>query len=540
MSTDFRTGAETMEKKLKKDNFILYFTNFSRVVLYLFALGMLLWLNRNGIVNGKQWFGDISGMGMLLMRGVLFAGILAASIIVGWVLAKIEQYNSKTEWLILSVCSLLFWGICMWWVSQVPYKMDGDQLIVWYNAVLATENEFPMYVHAGQMYIYPQQQGLALLYELLFRLTGSTDHRMIGYLNATLAPFTLCFGYLCVKQCFSKKAALCFLPFMMMFLPYIIYSPYVYGDIPSVCYGFILFWAILKVKEAGEHDEKKKNSKSVWGFGILACLIAAVALMSRMNMWIFLIGLTIGLLYLALKRWSMKPLLLGICVILSASLSMTAVKQFNSYRSGEPVSDGMPAILWVAMGLQDSYWGAGYYNNYSKEVYQNADCDGEVASAIGMQEVKERVRFFIDNPEERKAFFDEKMRSQWMDPLFESTKFTGIVDEEAGPPSDFINWIYRGEGHERLSRFCSHLLAAVYFFAFLGVLGRFFEKRPIVQDCPLIIFVGGFLFSIIWEAKGRYMLPYFVLLIMYAAGGLAWSTHIIKRIFRKYKAVIKE
>ena len=97
MSTDFRTGAETMEKKLKKDKFILYFTNFSRVVLYLFALGMLLWLNRNGIVNGKQWFGDISGMGMLLMRGVLFAGILAASIIVGWVLAKIEQYNRVVD-----------------------------------------------------------------------------------------------------------------------------------------------------------------------------------------------------------------------------------------------------------------------------------------------------------------------------------------------------------------------------------------------------------------------------------------------------------
>ena len=34
------------------------------------------------------------------------------------------------------------------------------------------------------------------------------------------------------------------------------------------------------------------------------------------------------------------------------------------------------------------------------------------------------------------------------------------------------------------------------------------------------MFTGGFLFSLIWEAKGRYVFPFFVMLIPVAAAGL--------------------
>ena len=41
-----------------------------------------------------------------------------------------------------------------------------------------------------------------------------------------------------------------------------------------------------------------------------------------------------------------------------------------------------------------------------------------------------------------------------------------------------------------------------------------------------LIFVGGFIFHIIWEAKGQYTLQYFILLIPYAAYGME---RVIKR-----------
>ncbi|MBQ8816498.1 MAG: glycosyltransferase family 39 protein [Lachnospiraceae bacterium] len=522
-----------MKEQIAKDKIITKFTDFSRAVLYIIAVGMLLWLGCKGLVNGRQWYGNISVVGVILLRVMILAGMITVSLLAGLAMEKLVQYRKHAERVILAVCCLLFWGVCIWWVSIVPYQMDGDQLIVWYNSVLALEGDFTMYGHGGQMFIYPQQQGLSFLYELLFRITGSTSYRMIGYVNASMAPLTLFFGYQCTKECFGEKAGMRFLPFMMLCLPYIIYSPYVYGDIPSICYGFILLWAVLKAINKGQYR-----------YYVLACIVAVLALMSRMNMWIFFIGVVIGLVYLALHRWSFKPVLLGVCMVLSASLGMTGLKQFNSYRSGEPVSEGMPAILWVAMGLQYSEWGAGYYNHYSKGVYEKAGFDSDAAAAVGMQEVKDRLKIFLSDPAQTKMFFEAKMEMQWLDPLFESIEFTGRFNEEVEKPGEFVTWIYQGEGYSILCGFCSHVMAAVYIFAMLGVISRLSEKSPVWQDIPLIIFVGGFLFSIVWEAKARYMLPYFVLLLPYAANGLAAGTQmigqirimeIIKTKFRKYK-----
>ncbi len=520
-----------MKEHNAKDKIITVISDLSRGVLYTLAAAMLLWLSCKGLVNGSQWYGDISGISVLLLRIAILGGMIVLSLLAGMAMERLLPWKRQAEMVILAVCCLLFGGVCIWWVTIVPYQMEGDQLIVWYNSVLALENNFSMYSHGGQMFIYPQQQGLSFLYELLFRITGSTSYRMIGYVNAFMAPFTLFFGYQCTKECFGKEVGVRFLPLMTLCLPYIIYSPYVYGDIPSICYGFILLWAVLKAVHKGQYR-----------YWIPACVIAVLALLSRMNIWIFFIGVVIGLIYLAMYRWSFKPLLLGVCIVLSASLSMTAVKQFNSFRSGEPVSKGMPSVLWMAMGLQYSEWGAGYYNDYSKKVYMETGLDRELAVAIGVQEVKDRLKIFLSDPMQAKMFFEAKMEMQWLDPLFESIEFTGDFNEEAEKPGEFVTWIYQGQGYPLLCGFCAHVMAAVYMFALLGVLCRFGQKKPIWQDIPLIIFVGGFLFSIIWEAKSRYMLPYFVLLLPYAASGLAVSTgfirqriKIIKTKFIKYK-----
>ena len=40
----------------------------------------------------------------------------------------------------------------------------------------------------------------------------------------------------------------------------------------------------------------------------------------------------------------------------------------------------------------------------------------------------------------------------------------------------------------------------------------------------LVTVFGGFLFHMLWEAKGRYILPYFVMMLPMAAVGLAELT----------------
>lgn len=492
-----------MKTKWSRDNFISFTTNFSRTVLYVIAMGMLLWLNSSAFSKSGS---------------IAILAVLVLSLGAGYFLEKAIAKYKYLEWIVLGICCVLFWGACMWWVSVVPYRMEGDQAIVWQAAEYALKGDFIMHSFGGQMFIYPQQQGLAFLYEILFRLTGSTSRQMIGYVNASLAPLTLFFGYLCVKEMAGTKASIRFLPFMMLCLPYIIYSPYVYGDIPSISLSFVLMWAILKFTNTLRYR-----------YAVLACIVAAIALICRKNVWIFLVGVLIGLAYHTWQKWNLKPIVLAICIVLAASFSMTGIKQFNGMRSGYPVSEGMPAVLWLAMGLQYSDHGAGYYNNYSKEVYQKAQFDREQAAAIGMQEVKDRIKVFMEYPDQCSLFFRAKMKSQWNDPLFESVKFTGTFrDVDMNEVPAIVLDIYRGEAKVTLEKICSMMMLVIYFFAMIGVAFRYFKKRPIVEDIPLIVFVGGFLFSIFWEAKARYMFPYFVLLHLYAAYGLTDVTEVIK------------
>lgn len=508
-------------KNWTRDKSITFIINCSRTVLYALAALMLLWLCANAfVVSGKQWYQGISSLELMGIRVAVVLAVFAVFFYAGGFLDRILDKYAKAEWALLGVCSVLFWTICLWWVSLVPYAMEGDQAIVWYNSVLALQKDFTMYGYGGQMFIYPQQQGLSFLYEILFRITGSTSPRMIGYVNASLAPVTLIFGYQCVKICGNRMAAVRFLPFMMLCLPYIIYSPYVYGDIPSVSLSFVLLWAVFKAVET-----KKR------GYCVLAMVAAALALMCRMNMWIFFIGMVIGLCYYGLHTRSFRPVVFAVGILLCASFVMSGIKQFNSIRSGEPVSKGMPSVLWMAMGVQFGEEGAGYYNNYSKGIFEQVGFDREQASIIGKQEIKDRLKVFGQYPDQAKMFFEQKLSIQWLDCLFESMKFTGtfgLAEGEHAAP--LVESLYYGEGHTMVRRFSGHMLAIVYGFALAGVILRFFEKRTILQDIPLIVFVGGFLFSIIWEAKARYMLPYFVLLHMYAAYGIAGLPAKIKRI----------
>lgn len=519
-----------MEVTSTKEKITVFLIDFARGVLYFIAVCMLLWLNRYAASRGYHLYADASAPKLVLIRVVMLAGTIAASVGLGIVVDKFVQQREKWERIVLAVCCVLFWGICTWWVYAVPYDVAGDQAIVWYNTVLALDRNYSMQSFGGQMYIYPQQLGLSFLYEILFRITGSTDYHIIGYVNAALAPWTLLCGYLCVKECSDTRSALRFLPFMMLCLPYIIYSPYVYGDIPAICYTFILLWAVLRFIKDGRIR-----------YGALACLMAVLGLLSRKNIWIFFIGLTIGLVCYALQKWNWKPVVLAACVLTTAFLGSIGVQYFNSYRSGYPVSEGMPSVLWMAMGLQYSEAGAGQYNDYSKQVYMEVGFDREAASAIGLQEIREQVHLFVIEPLYAKYFFHGKLYDQWITPLFESIKFTGsFTDKAEAELGGVVYQVYRGDGKRVVERFAAHMMFLVYSFALVGVIIRFYQKKSILHDIPLIVFVGGFLFSIIWEAKARYMLPYYVLLQMYAAYGLTEVSKLVAVLFQGGKAILEK
>lgn len=55
-----------------------------------------------------------------------------------------------------------------------------------------------------------------------------------------------------------------------------------------------------------------------------------------------------------LKKKKGQYLLAGFAILLTAALTVKAVDVMYEYRSGYPSDIGIPSILWIAMGLQET------------------------------------------------------------------------------------------------------------------------------------------------------------------------------------------
>ena len=103
---------------------------------------------------------------------------------------------------------------------------------------------------------------------------------------------------------------------------------------------------------------------------------------------------------------------------------------------------------------------------------------------------------------------------------------TNQFEKEITP---LVRSIYDGPIQDLLERFMNGWQLLVYFFLLMNCLLKKSEK--VEKMILLITIFGGVLFSLLWEAKARYVLPYVIMMIPYAANGCYLF---IKSILEKY------
>ena len=84
-----------------------------------------------------------------------------------------------------------------------------------------------------------------------------------------------------------------------------------------------------------------------------------------------------------------------------------------------------------------------------------------------------------------------------------------------------VNSMYVGKLHTVMTWFMNQYQSLIFMGVFLWMIFRYWRKKPLEEQVLLITIFGGFLFHMLWEAKGRYILPYFVMMLPMAAVGLA-------------------
>ena len=79
--------------------------------------------------------------------------------------------------------------------------------------------------------------------------------------------------------------------------------------------------------------------------------------------------------------------------------------------------------------------------------------------------------------------------------------------------------IYKGELWKAFVRIMDAYQSLIYTGAFLFLADSVRKKKTLEVYLWLIIVLGGFLFYLFWEAKSRYILPYYIAMIPMAACG---------------------
>ena len=226
--------------------------------------------------------------------------------------------------------------------------------------------------------------------------------------------------------------------------------------------------------------------------------------------------------------------MIGMIVVLTAGAAIKTVDIVYEYRSGYPSGIGIPSILYVAMGLQDTDGVAGVYNRYHQTVFEENDFQQEPSAHVGKEYIRNRLQEFAEEPTTAIEFFKRKLEGQWIEPLFESLRATESFKKEAVMPTYIAN-LYYGKMYDvvwRLSNYYQSMmyLAGLAFTIVAGILWWRHREMPVALWLPLISIVGGFLFSIIWEAQCRYVFPYYVFLALYVPKGLLETGKMIQRL----------
>lgn len=429
-----------------------------------------------------------------------------------WLLEKrLGEAVKRRVCLILLVLAMVWMGACCaWWIGSGDRTPYGDPAFIYGFASYFIEGQMELFVEGGYIDMYPQQLNLIVLVELLFRLVGTYNYQAYQIICGVMAPFVVLAGYKVaegIRDSFLVKVLYCIL--ISCCMPMVFYTTWVYGEIPYLLFSLVGIWMLLVY-------HRKKQMRYL----IFMTISMTLAVMVRSNTLILLIAMLLVMVVYGIRNLDRRILFGGVLLLLVPWLVTAGVRKSYEIRSGYTLNQGLPTSSWIAMGLQDNYLGYGWYNHYGPEIYGEAEWIKSRAHLMSMKEINSRLKVFADDPNYTWAFFRGKVLSQWNAPLYQSMYFnTGYTEGEGPAKSEFLFSLCYGENYYRCLTFCDRLQFIIYtgtLFYFLLAVRR---KYNLLNHALAAAIIGGFLFSILWEAKSRYIFPYYVTMFPLACVG---------------------
>ncbi len=395
------------------------------------------------------------------------------------------------------------------WIVTVRPPIVGDQIHAcnlaqtFYNNNL--EEFLPNMTYAGiplsqYMQSYHQQISLSFVFSLFFRIIHFDGIGLLRILNV-IGNIAIVVALYKIIQHLSNKyesSKIRLLFFILTFIPLIMLSTFIYGDIPSLALCLFSVYFMMKYT-----DSKKIK------YPIFASLFTMIAYMMRMNSLIFIIATVIYLVLnifedIATKIWK-ENIINIIVIIMYVCISIIPSSFVQNYYLNKYNMDNdaeYPIISYFLMAMEESWRGNGWYNeNRGEYALKNID----KAKIEYVNEIKDRLEYFSKNKGYTFNFYIKKLSSMWTENTYSSVR-SNIIGEN-DPIENFSVPI---TFYEKTILIIICVCSCIFL-----IQNR--KKLSIDVIFLITIFIGGFLFHIIWEAKSRYIIPYIIILMPIAS-----------------------
>ncbi len=411
-----------------------------------------------------------------------------------------------------------------------PYAV-ADQAMVQLGAEALANGDVSAVQGQSYYIAYSHQLYLISLFAGLLRLFGSCEPIVIYRVQSVLAGLGVLAVFGIARELFhSRKAELTALFGVMAFSPIWIYTAYYYGETLGVCASLYGVFFFLKANRTDSRHRWKR-----WLFAVLTGLSLLLSSMGREALLLVAAAMLIVQLLTFMRDRQWQPLAafllsLAVCMGIRGCLWGYLEERTRIHKEGS-----MPVILWIAMGFQEPEnegCAMGSYNGYNKRIFEETGGDVDEASRIAGQDLRERFLAWADHPGDLGVFLKDKILCQWNEPTYGCMVMTMYREDSEA----WVEDLYSGGGVTRLINWLKQYQAVFYLGLLLGFLSLCREKEVTLSYLPGLIVIGGFLFSVIWEAKSRYIYPYIVLAIPFAAGSLVvWQEKVEQRIRKRYR-----
>ncbi len=455
--------------------------------------------------------------------GVILFGILLFGL--GYIIRKYTRLSAVIS-VAAYILTIIILGIVSWsFVSQTLLLPVSDAKSCYDIALRFLKSDFGAVVpQDSYLSLWPFQTGYIFILEKSMRIFNVDSPLFFQRVNCGYLLIMVTAGYVIVRIMTKRiEVHLAYLVLMLTYRPIFFKTSEVYGDFPALALMMlsVMFFVLYNRTEVRWH-------RYVWVTGFVCSTIGAVAY--KKNCLIYIVALLLVTIIRQIKRRDYLWLVVVIVVaVIGVGYNSMTQKYYEHYAQNN-CGEGVPAVAYLAMGLQYNGPEAipGGWNGFHSNTYINTGYDYEETVRISKDAIRDSLQHFSDDPKFMFSLYYNKVLKQWANHTHGVYwGIQGLFDTSRDADAYWVNYLNNQDynKHTGMEDLHESIIYAVLFMSILYLFVRKCKRNPVdfAYTLPYVTFIGGFLFSLLWEGQTDGVLYYPVLLLPIALGVLCYA-----------------